>query len=213
MTKRALFFSALLTLASIAGGMQQAHAEARLSVVGELAFSDASGMLNGQDLQASAKSGLGIGAMLEWGVPASAVQFELGAFYLNRRYDRDNYVLLGSSVAATFSSSQLMIPGLVRVYVLPFLSLGGGLYYSQTLGSVTVETQIGESSASASELGLKSQDWGWVLSAQARLPLNQTSALIGDVRFSGSVGNSSTSEGDTLNYKALYFIAGYQFAL
>ena len=162
-----------------------------------------------------ADSGLGFGALAGISV-APFIEFETGGLYVSRKY-KSVLTTLGTPTTNSYSQHALEIPLLLRVNLIPFVSVGAGAYYAIGMGDVSDNNGTKTTTGSYSSFGLKSNDLGLQVSAAVHFPIMIATSLILDARYSyglTDVNNnpSQTTPAITIKYCAIDVLLGLQFS-
>ncbi|MBI3535367.1 MAG: PorT family protein [Deltaproteobacteria bacterium] len=127
---------------------------------------------------AKAKLNFGGGATMEFGL-GPKIGLELGAFYLQNKYEATSAVLTKNVTA----------PLLLRIWFIPTISVGVGGYFSYGLGKVTVaSTDFDYSAASLSQT-----DFGLMGALGFNFKVGPTVALVLEGRYAYGLKDIDTS--------------------
>jgi len=96
----------------------------------------------------------------------------------------------GTFQETTTSANWVKLSNLIRIYPIPFLTIGVGGYYSLGIGNYTVTAKDGTStSVGFADVGLKKSDFGLEAGLGTRFPLSESFGILGDIRYSLGLAN------------------------
>lgn len=182
--------------------------------VGDLASTDVSGspaamVVNGVTISnlsvtTKAKLGMGAGALMNAHF-SPRLGAEIGALYVTRKFDSTaSFTALGapSSTVTANTLHYVEIPVALRFWLSPRFSIGVGGYYASGLGS-----------SDFTAASTKKSDYGALGSAQLRLPLGGSTALLLDGRYEYGLANVDTSGYGNQKYRTVQGMAGLCFGM
>jgi hypothetical protein len=148
----------------------------------------------------SAKLGLG-GGLLFTNMLSPRLGFELGGLYITRKTDvTTSFTALGLSQGSTSTTTTryIQIPILMRVRLTRGISVGGGGYFAEGVGSV--------------DPTIKKTDYGLVGSLALHFPIGHTTAFLIDGRYNLGLKNVDNSgSGADLKYRDYQLLVGFAF--
>jgi len=156
----------------------------------------------------------GLGLFLATNLGNSPFDLESGIIYLGESLER---VQGGNTIAR--KTHHLEIPLLIRFHFDEQMAIGFGGYTTIAQGSVTDENNGVGSLSSYDSAGIKTRDFGLLLSARASLKIIEQWYLIIDGRYQHGLSNLALipprTSGDYLNTRAFQAFLGvsYRFAL
>jgi len=180
------------------------HADAlKLAAVGTANFSGPRINTGTGPVTSSSTLGLGIGGLASFPLVPD-FRLETGLLYIKSVY---------SFSGTEFTLNHLQIPAVVRFDLLPFLSLGGGFYYSFGLGNVGTRVGNVTTDVTYDAFNLSSSDLGAIVSAALDLTIGPASSLLVDVRYLYGLKNLTNLAGQTFRLSSFLFLVGVKFGL
>lgn len=179
------------------------NALASIAIVGALDSGTETG--NGITHSLSAKLGFGGGVLIDHPLGEGAA-FEFGALYLTRKFD-------DTTVGETATENMIQIPVLLRLHLVPMISIGAGGYWETGMGNVT---DVGDGtgatvSGSYNSVGAKQSDLGLVGSLRLHFPMGPGVHFLVDGRYTYGLTNISNLAGGNVTYKDYQVLAGFSF--
>lgn len=149
------------------------------------------------------KLGFGGGMLMEFDA-APMVGFETGALYVARTFEQ-------GSPAQTYNYNYLMIPALLRVTALDFLTFGAGGYYAAAMGDV----KYAGASTSWNAANAKKSDYGVTGALGLLFDVGPLTALRIEGRYNHGLMNieKNSTNGSTSKWREILFIAGLTFGM
>ena len=147
-----------------------------VSLVG--AFNSSSGKDNGNNTWSADGMGAGAGVLMDLSL-GSALSFDIGALYIQRKITNTDAFFPGLTVNAALKGIEVPIG--LRYWFANVFSVGAGAYYIH-YSSATVSATFKGASASVSE-NVSGADDGLYASAQFRLPLGDRFGFLLDGRY------------------------------
>lgn len=154
----------------------------------------------------SSKIGFGGGALLDFSL-GPKVGIELGGLYMLRKFG-----LTVSTVNFTAVAPAVQIPVVLRLHLLPALSIGAGGYAAMGMGNVTFTSGATEIVDTYANNGLKTLDYGLLGSIGLNIKLASAFSFILDSRFLFGLAEQSDSTG-SVKYRELQGLAGFRFGM
>ncbi len=132
---------------------------------------------------------LGIGGVVSLGMRSGAepIGLELGAWYLQRKFEIGN-----NSLRLVRKVPTLFVPVELKLHLADVFSIGAGGFGAFRIGEMEDEVQAGNTTAfSFSSDQRKSTEFGWTASMEFVLPLAPTTGLALQARYFGGLSDSS----------------------
>ena len=174
---------------------------------------------------ASANASFTGGVLLGFDLSAS-LSFETGLTYLPRAYSETITGLSGlNSYTASVNESVTMlhIPFLLRVNPNSIFSFGAGGYYARGIGDVSDNngsltlggstTSIPNSVNSFEYEQYNRNDFGLEGSINVRIPMSAGLAFLIDIRFLYGLTNIGAGSSESLSYRDIMALGGFQFGI
>jgi hypothetical protein len=135
------------------------------------------------------------------------IGLEIDGLYVTRKAD---LVLTGLvNQTQTFSQNVIEIPVLLRLHLMPLISVGVGPYFALGMGNVTVNG----TSESYSAAGVQTSDFGGVASVQLGLPLGLVKLSL-DARYVlGMKEQSTDTSTNSEKNREIQILAGLKFGM
>ncbi len=179
-----------------------------LGLVADYVIEDPQSRQDGASLEVDGKTAIGGGLATEFGIH-EGVGLEIDLLYLSHRFSRDTADIFGTAISSSFSAGFLHVPVLLRFRPIPLINLGLGVYYSRVLTSWTVNADgFGEQT-----LNYGKNDFGFVAAVGTLIPITDVFSIVGDLRYTRSLTNTSRLNGDALKFANFQILAGLRFGL
>jgi hypothetical protein len=146
-----------------------------------------------------------LGALVSYGKDDD-IEVETGALFSRKSIN----LSLSLQPDYSISFSEFKFPLVMRSYVLPYLGLGGGVYYSVVTGK-PVST---ESYGNVFPNSPTPCDFGFIFNARGRMNVSEKIQAIFDVRYElGLINQLTGGFGGSFQTLQMQFLAGASFAL
>ncbi len=178
-----------------------------LSLVGGSDIGMPTMKINGASVPGKTNPTFGGGALLDFRLNM-ALGLQLGALYMPR-----SSINTSNTPNVTTTVDTLQVPVLLRIRLLPAVSLGAGAYYAFGIGNVTTTINGNSSTQSYAKANMTTSDYGLVGSLAVNLPLSQRVAFLVDARYLYGLQNNSTTSNIKLNWADVQVLAGLMIHL
>ena len=160
-------------------------------------------------LSTSRKLGLGFGGSLSLHDASAPIGFQLGAWYLSRKFEIGD-----STLRVVRTVPTVMIPAEIKLFPGGILSVSGGGFAAIRAGDVSDEVQVGNQSAfSFSSTQRKSTEFGLTAAAEVLVPVGAGSGLVVEGRYWRGLSNAADNSVFDEKIDDFTLMAGLRFPM
>lgn len=158
--------------------------------------------------EASGNRGFGFGIFLV-GELLPPYSLEIGGLFRQRHFTTN----VQTGEKTTYQLKLLEVPILIRYRIYPNISVGGGIYTSMSLGTLTSEVNSSSGKIGYDQAQLETRDFGLATSIRFRKHLHEVIHFVADGRILYSLRNLSTNAQNTIRLADIEILAGISFGL